>query len=127
MNISDENHYLAQNIYEKIIAEKMTIYTTYAILFEIGNYMSKLNKRETGFGWMKTILNNKAIFTLITSENKIFDSALELFDKYQDKEWSITDCISFVIMKKFKIQEVLTFDRHFEQAGFVNLIRHSIS
>jgi uncharacterized protein len=73
---------------------------------------------------MKTILNNKATFFLITSENKVFADALNLFEVYQDKEWSITDCISFIIMKKFKISGVLTFDHHFEQAGFTNIIKN---
>lgn len=35
-----------------------------------------------------------------------------------DKNWSLTDCITFVIMREAGLQEALTGDRHFEQAGF---------
>jgi hypothetical protein len=35
-----------------------------------------------------------------------------------DKEWSLTDCISFVAMNERNITDALTSDHHFEQAGF---------
>lgn len=40
-----------------------------------------------------------------------------------DKDWSLTDCISFMIMTENAMKEALTGDRHFEQAGFVALLR----
>jgi len=40
-----------------------------------------------------------------------------------DKEWGLTDCISFVVMKDRKLTDVLTTDHHFEQAGFKSLLR----
>ena len=47
------------------------------------------------------------------------------FDLYRqrgDKEWSLTDCISFVVMADEVLTDALTGDRHFEQAGFVALL-----
>jgi len=41
-----------------------------------------------------------------------------MYKSYQDKSWSIVDCISFVVMRDMEIINALTFDRHFEQAGF---------
>jgi len=41
-----------------------------------------------------------------------------LYKKYADKEWSLVDCISFIVMRERGIKQALTFDRHFEQAGF---------
>jgi predicted nucleic acid-binding protein len=40
-----------------------------------------------------------------------------------DKEWPLTDCISFVVMAREGITEALTGDRHFEQVGFVPLLK----
>lgn len=37
---------------------------------------------------------------------------------YQDKEWGLVDCISFVVMWEAGVTQVLTFDQHFAQAGF---------
>ena len=44
--------------------------------------------------------------------------ALLLFAARSDKEWSLTDCLSFVVMGRKSIREALTADKHFEQAGF---------
>ncbi len=41
----------------------------------------------------------------------------------QDKEWSLVDCASFVVMQQRGIFEALTSDHHFEQAGFVRLLK----
>ena len=38
---------------------------------------------------------------------------------------SLTDCISFVVMKQYDLHEALTADHHFEQAGFRALLSHS--
>lgn len=53
----------------------------------------------------------------------LFDDGLELFARRSDKEWSLTDCISFVVMQREGIAEALTGDRHFEQAGFTMLLK----
>ena len=46
-----------------------------------------------------------------------------MLKKCQDKEWSLVDCASFVIMKQRGVTEALTTDHHFEQAGFVRLLK----
>jgi len=46
------------------------------------------------------------------------EDALHWFFRYEDKEFSFTDCTSFALMKREKLREALTTDRHFEQAGF---------
>jgi len=47
----------------------------------------------------------------------------ELFSKRSDKEWSLADCSSFVVMQQFGITESFTTDHHFEQAGFIRLLK----
>ncbi|MBI5054401.1 MAG: type II toxin-antitoxin system VapC family toxin, partial [Chloroflexi bacterium] len=37
---------------------------------------------------------------------------------YNDKQYSFTDCTSFVVMQKRKLRDAFTFDHHFEQMGF---------
>jgi predicted nucleic acid-binding protein len=41
-----------------------------------------------------------------------------LFLSRPDKEWSLTDCISFVVMEKRDIRQAFTADKHFAKAGF---------
>ena len=49
------------------------------------------------------------------------DKARGFFFRYRDKEFSFTDCTSFVVMRDLKLREVLTTYHHFTQAGFVTL------
>lgn len=63
-------------------------------------------------------LLNSSIVKIIDIINEDRLKAWEIFKKYEDKELSFTDCISFVLMKKLRIEKVFTFDEHFKQIGF---------
>lgn len=52
----------------------------------------------------------------------LLDRGLELYNQHRDKGWTLTDCVSFVVMRERDITEALTADHHFEQAGFVALL-----
>ncbi len=52
-----------------------------------------------------------------------FAVGLKLYRSRPDKAWSLTDCISFGVMREHRITEALAYDRHFEQAGFRALLR----
>jgi predicted nucleic acid-binding protein len=52
--------------------------------------------------------------------------ALELFDSRDDKEWSLTDCFSFAVMRKHRVAKALTADHHFVQAGFRALLLETL-
>ena len=52
-----------------------------------------------------------------------FAEALSLYSERKDKEWSLTDCASILIMQKENIGEILSYDKHFQQAGFSTLLR----
>jgi uncharacterized protein len=49
--------------------------------------------------------------------------AWQLFTERPDKGWSLVDCASFVVMRQRGILEAFTTDHHFEQAGFVCLLK----
>lgn len=53
----------------------------------------------------------------ITEED--FYKAWEVFDSYQDKNWSLTDCTSYVFMGRSGIKKAFAFDPHFDQFGNV--------
>jgi predicted nucleic acid-binding protein len=60
---------------------------------------------------------------VVSQTNELFKSALELYHSRPDKAWSHTDCTSFKIMQQQNILEALAYDQHFEQAGFLALLR----
>jgi hypothetical protein len=47
-----------------------------------------------------------------------FEKARYLFFQYRDKDFSFTDCTSFVIMREIRLTHAITTDRHFRQMGF---------
>jgi predicted nucleic acid-binding protein len=62
---------------------------------------------------------------IVGADNDYFDRGLERFARRPDKEWSFTDCISFVVMEDKGLTDALTADHHFEQAGFTILLAAS--
>lgn len=60
---------------------------------------------------------------VLPTSAELFDAGLALYPARPDKEWSLTDCTSFVVMQREGITEALTDDHHFEQAGFVALLK----
>jgi predicted nucleic acid-binding protein len=61
-------------------------------------------------------------FRVVLGSDELFERGLDLYRRRGDKDWSLTDCISFVVMQDEGLTESLTGDRHFEQAGFVALL-----
>ena len=61
--------------------------------------------------------------TVVPFDAGLMERGLALFAERHDKDWSLTDCISFVVMQEHGILEALTADHHFEQAGFVAMLK----
>jgi predicted nucleic acid-binding protein len=55
---------------------------------------------------------------LVHVDEALFFEGWAEFQKYHDKSFSLTDCISFVVMRRMNTHRALAFDQHFEQAGF---------
>lgn len=60
---------------------------------------------------------------IVPASQELFERGLRLYGQRPDKEWSLTDCISFVVMNDEGVTDVLTGDHHFEQAGFTILMK----
>jgi len=56
-------------------------------------------------------------------DENLWSSGWELYENRPAKEWSLTDCISIVIMQERGLKEAFTNDKHFEQAGFNAILR----
>ena len=61
--------------------------------------------------------------TIVPPDDALFHRGVEFYAQRPDKDWSLTDCISFVVMEERGIREALTGDHHFEQAGFAALLK----
>ncbi len=95
--------------------------TTRAVVLEIGNALSKQRFRRGAVELLAAIEGDPKIEIVPLSE-ELCARAGELYRRHTDKEWGLTDCVSFVVMRDQGISEALSTDHHFEQAGFRPLL-----
>ncbi len=67
--------------------------------------------------WGKSILASSLIQKVIV-DDAVFNEAWELFQRYEDKKLSFTDCTSVVIMRNMGINTIFAFDEDFLKIGF---------
>jgi predicted nucleic acid-binding protein len=58
---------------------------------------------------------------IVYSDEGLFADAVQILKSHSDKEWSLTDCLSFATMRKHEIKTAFAFDTHFKQAGFATV------
>ncbi len=71
---------------------------------------------------VEAIMNNPQV-TVAPMNRRAFTRSLALYKARPDKGYSLTDCSSMLLMRERRVSEALTTDRHFEQEGFVALLR----
>lgn len=98
------------------------VVTTHYVLTELGNALSRAQHRPV-FVTLIRRLRGDSHTIIIPASDELFDQGLDLFARRPDKDWSLIDCISFVVMGQRRIAEALTEDRHFKQAGFRALLQ----
>ena len=96
--------------------------TTAWVLTEVGDALCRAGNRDTFIGFYDWIARH-AHTTIIPASQDLFEQGVFLFRFRRDKDWPLTDCISFVVMEDEDIKEALTGDQHFEQAGFKALLK----
>ena len=100
---------------------RRSLITTEFVLLELANAFScSVQRRE--IGRMIDRFRTNPRITIIPASSELFMQGIDLYSQRPDKEWSLTDCISFIVMQKNDINEALTTDHHFAQAGFISLM-----
>jgi hypothetical protein len=95
--------------------------TTAWVLTELANAMSHPDNRGVCVGFFEDLRSDPRVM-IVGASQALFDQGFDLYAHRLDKSWSLTDCISFVVMQQQGLTEALTGDRHFEQAGFKALL-----
>ena len=68
-------------------------------------------------------LRQAPVCEIVPASRELLDRALDLYHQHADKGWTLTDCVSFVIMRERSVTDALTGDQHFVQAGFAALLK----
>ena len=100
---------------------RAVIVTTRWVLAEVADAMCDPAWRGRAGEFIEFVLTAPG-FIVQGGSDELFERGLALYNARKDKEWSLTDCISFVVMADVELADALTGDRHFEQAGFRALL-----
>lgn len=96
--------------------------TTRWVLTELADGLCGQSTRAS-FLSILDFLDSDPDVVIVDSSDELWQEGIALYRNRPDKDWSLTDCISFVVMQREGLRDALTGDRHFEQAGFVALLK----
>jgi predicted nucleic acid-binding protein len=118
LNKHDEGHARAVEYADGV----EQIVTTEWVLTELANGLALSRSRAMFLRTRQELLEDDDVL-VVSLDMKLHEQGINLYSSRPDKGWSLTDCISFVVMQREGITEALTGDHHFEQAGFVALLK----
>ncbi len=104
------------------VAMQAKLVTTEWVLAELGNALARSRTRAWILQTLRALHSNPSVI-VVKADADSFNTGSELYASRLDKDWSLTDYISFIVMKERNISQALTGDRHFEQAGFQVLLK----
>jgi predicted nucleic acid-binding protein len=119
-NSTDKLHDKAKTIRTRLLKERASFVTTNVVIIELANSLCRTPSRSAAIDLIEGI-NDSSNVKIIHLDRDLQGDAWALFSSRRDKDWSLTDCVSFVVMRQEGIGEAFAFDRHFEQAGFTTL------
>jgi predicted nucleic acid-binding protein len=122
-DVGDDYHEQAVELMRKIVSRETDIssfVTTDYVLDEAVTLTRFAHSHRKAVELAEAALASK-FMRIIFSDKALFSEAMRIFKQHSDKEWSLTDCVSFATMKKLEIRTAFTFDAHFKQFGFLTI------
>jgi uncharacterized protein len=95
--------------------------TSQYVIIETANHVSARRLRNIFTPFYQGLVTHQATM-VVPAEARWFEAGINLYIERPDKNWSLTDCISFEMMREFNITSALTTAHHFQQAGFTALL-----
>jgi uncharacterized protein len=120
-NRDDPYHERAKQIDRELLDQNCLLFLHWGILLEIGDGYARVDRREKGSQLLERLRHEQG-YTVAPLTDALLDAAISLYHGRPDKDWGLTDCISFVLMQQEGVSEALTADIHFRQAGFMPLL-----
>lgn len=115
---NDQHHREALMYWEKVKGALPKLMTTSYVFNEVVSYFNSRGHYAKAISVGTMLLHSPSV-QLIHVDEALFYEGWAYFQKHQDKTYSLTDCISFVVMGELGITTAYAFHKHFEQAGFL--------
>lgn len=118
LNPRDESHEAAVAVGPTLTGG---LVTTHFVLAEVADALASTRERPKFLALMR-LLESEADVEIVPGGDALFRRGVAPYRSRPDKDWSLTDCTSFVVMGDRGITDALTADHHFRQAGFRTLL-----
>lgn len=118
----DSLHPVVVTLVQRVITRRQRLVTTNYIIAELVSLLS--SRYHFPRSQVITAINSikkEAVVEIVYIERFFDNEAWKLLEARPDKEWSLVDATSFVVMKRFGMTQALTTDHHFAQAGFTRV------
>jgi hypothetical protein len=117
----DVHHGSARALADRLSETRQRFVTTVAILLEVGDGFANRGRWSVVAPFLKSVREDEQ-FEVVGVDGELLQRATALRSEREDKDWGLTDCVSFVVMRDRNIQSALSADHHFVQAGFRALL-----
>ena len=116
---ADDPHHRSAMRFHRVKWQR--IVTTDCVLLEVGDACSHPRHHGDFVALYEALAKDERV-EIVRLTPVLLERGVQLFRSRADKEWPLTDCLSFVVMQDQSLSEALTADHHFEQAGFKALL-----
>lgn len=113
----DRHHKAARACWTNFALAPEPLVTTSYVIDETLTFFNSRGFHAKAVEIGERLLSSRAV-TVVHVDQALFREGFDFFRQHADKRYSLTDCISFAVMRRQTIKRALTFDRHFTQAGF---------
>lgn len=117
LNAADDQYHRRAVEHWQLIGRTTPLVTTTYIVDEVVTFFNNRGRHAKAVT-IGNLLIASGWVELLHVDEDLFRTGWEYLVKHADKQYSLTDCISFTVMRRMGLQEALTFDAHFQQAGF---------
>lgn len=115
VNVNDIHHQQARKIWNQITKERWGTFTTNFIIAETHSlFLIRLGQKAATL-FLRKIIHSKTTIERVSPQDE--KRACSIIFQYDDKDFSLADATSFIIMERLNISYAFTFDRHFEEYG----------
>jgi hypothetical protein len=114
---NDQHHALAMSHRATLLKRGSLLVTSNLVVHETTMLLERKASRRAAIRFLREIYSDSMV-EIIHADRTVESEGLEIYQKYQDQDYSITDSISFAIMRRLGISHCFAFDRHFQTMGF---------
>lgn len=119
---ADEYHSQALSLQSDLLLKRRRFFTTDYVVDETVTLLLIRHSHAAAADFLEAVSRTEALSLEWVGQERFF-TATRKFNRHADKQWSFTDCVSFVVMQELHTRDAFTTDRHFVQAGFAALLR----